>query len=87
MNDAHIYCTKEQISKEIEDVISMIKDYYKIFGLKDYYFRLSLWSPENKTKYIYLFGLFTGFLLWEIQAGFGWLESHQRARCLLRVDS
>ena len=52
MNDAHIYCTKEQISKEIEDVISMIKNYYKIFGLKDYYFRLSLWSPENKTKYI-----------------------------------
>jgi threonyl-tRNA synthetase len=52
MNDAHIYCTKEQISKEIEDVISMIKDYYKIFGLKDFYFRLSLGDVNNKDKYI-----------------------------------
>tara|TARA_Y100000034_G_C6904687_1_gene419438 strand:- start:3992 stop:4786 length:795 start_codon:yes stop_codon:yes gene_type:complete len=52
MNDAHIYCTKEQISKEIEDIISMIKDYYKIFGLKDFYFRLSLGDVNNKDKYI-----------------------------------
>lgn len=52
MNDAHIYCTKEQIGQEIESVIKMIKEYYEIFGLKDYYFRLSLWDPENKDKYV-----------------------------------
>lgn len=52
MNDAHIYCTKEQIHEEIENVIKMIDEYYRIFGLKDYYFRLSLWDSENKIKYI-----------------------------------
>ncbi len=52
MNDAHIYCTKDQISNEIESVIKMIKDYYKIFGFKDYYMRLSLWDSSNKDKYI-----------------------------------
>ncbi len=52
MNDAHIYCSKEQIGPEIKNVISMINDYYKTFGFKNYYFRLSLWDPKNKEKYI-----------------------------------
>lgn len=52
MNDAHIYCTKDQIEKEFSNVVKLIKDYYKIFGFKDYYFRLSKWSPNNKKKYI-----------------------------------
>ena len=52
MNDAHIYCTKEQIEAEFENVIRMITSYYAVFGLTDYYFRLSLGNPENKEKYI-----------------------------------
>ena len=52
MNDAHIYCTKDQIEREFSNVVKLIKDYYKIFGFKDYYFRLSKWSSENKKKYI-----------------------------------
>lgn len=52
MNDAHIYCTREQIGSEIAAVIKMIQDYYKVFGFEDYYFRLSLWDPNNKEKYI-----------------------------------
>lgn len=52
MNDAHIYCSKEQIGSEVKSVISMITDYYKTFGFKNYYFRLSLWDPKNKSKYI-----------------------------------
>ncbi len=52
MNDAHIYCTKDQIESEIESLITMVSDYFKIFGLKDYHFRLSLWDPSNKEKYI-----------------------------------
>lgn len=52
MNDAHIYCSKDQIEKEIENVLLMIKDYYKIFGFKNYSFRLSLRDPANKIKYI-----------------------------------
>ncbi len=51
-NDAHIYCTKDQISSEFEKVIKMNIDYFNLFGFKDYYFRLSLWDPKNKEKYI-----------------------------------
>ncbi|MBI5391104.1 threonine--tRNA ligase [Candidatus Woesearchaeota archaeon] len=52
MNDAHIYCTKEQIYDEIEAVLSLIKGYFETFGLKDYWFRLSLGERSNKEKYI-----------------------------------
>src|SRR3989339_429252 len=52
MNDAHIYCTKDQIEDEIEGVLGMVKYYYEIFGFKDYSFRLSLWDSKNKEKYI-----------------------------------
>lgn len=51
-NDAHIYCTKEQIANEIKSVLEMIKYYFEVFGLKNYYFRLSLWDSSNKEKYI-----------------------------------
>src|SRR3989344_1993375 len=52
MNDAHIYCRKDQIEEEFENVIRMIVNYYKTFGLDNYYFRLSTWDPENKEKFI-----------------------------------
>ena len=52
MNDSHIYCTKEQIESEIENVLKMIKYYYDIFGLSGYSFRLSLHGKDNKEKYI-----------------------------------
>ncbi|MBT6684217.1 MAG: threonine--tRNA ligase [Euryarchaeota archaeon] len=52
MNDAHIYCTLDQVAEEFANNIKMVQDYYKTFGFEDYYFRLSLWDPENKNKYI-----------------------------------
>ncbi len=52
MNDAHIYCRKDQIEVEFENVIKLLINYYKIFGLEDYYFRLSTWDTENKDKFI-----------------------------------
>ncbi|HEY4496734.1 MAG TPA: threonine--tRNA ligase, partial [Candidatus Paceibacterota bacterium] len=52
MNDAHIYCRKDQIETEIQKVLEMTIEYFQIFGLKDYWFRLSRWSPKNKEKYI-----------------------------------
>lgn len=52
MNDAHIYCTKEQIESEVESVLTMIKYYYSIFGINEYSFRLSKGSVDNKEKYI-----------------------------------
>ncbi len=52
MNDAHIYCTKDQIEREVELVLKMIKQYFEVFGLKNYWLRLSLHDPSSKSKYI-----------------------------------
>tara|TARA_Y100000310_G_scaffold323165_1_gene383164 strand:+ start:3333 stop:5057 length:1725 start_codon:yes stop_codon:yes gene_type:complete len=52
MNDAHIYCSEDQIEKEVENVLRMIRDYFGLFGFKDYWFRLSLGDVKNKKKYI-----------------------------------
>ena len=52
MNDAHIYCRKDQIKDEFKAVMDLTRRYFEAFGLKDYWFRLSKWSPEHKEKYI-----------------------------------
>ncbi len=52
MNDAHIYCRKDQIEEEFKKVMEIILYYFKIFGLKNYSFRLSCWDPKNKEKYV-----------------------------------
>src|SRR3989339_433595 len=52
MNDAHIYCRADQIAEEFSNVIQLIQEYYAIFGLKDYWFRLSKWNSKNRKKYI-----------------------------------
>ena len=52
MNDAHIYCTIDQVAQEFADNIKMVRDYYETFGFEDYFFRLSLWDPKNTEKYI-----------------------------------
>ena len=55
MNDAHIYCTKEQIKDEFKAVIEMSKEAYAVLGLHDFKIRLSRWDPEDpkgKDKYV-----------------------------------
>lgn len=52
MNDAHIYCRKDQIKDEFKKVIELTLEHFSIFNLKDYWFRLSLWSPDHTDKYI-----------------------------------
>ena len=52
MNDAHMYCTKDQIESEFKKVIELTLHYFKLFGLHEYWFRLSKWDPKNKEKYI-----------------------------------
>ena len=47
MNDAHIYCTKEQFNQEFRAVNDMYLKYFKIFGIDKYVMRLSLHSPEK----------------------------------------
>jgi len=48
MNDAHIYCAKDQAVKEFVDVIKLHEYYYQQLGIKDYYMELALRNPENK---------------------------------------
>jgi len=52
MNDAHVYCTLDQVGEEVASNIKMVQDYYSSFGFENYHFRLSLWDPENTEKYI-----------------------------------
>ena len=47
MNDAHIYCTREQFNDEFRAVNEMYLKYFKIFGIEKYVMRLSLHSPEK----------------------------------------
>ncbi len=47
MNDAHIYCTKEQAVEEFVKVIRLHEYYYKILGIADYWMELALRNPEN----------------------------------------
>jgi threonyl-tRNA synthetase len=53
MNDAHIYCTKEQFAQEFKAVNDMYVKYFKIFGIEKYVMRLSLHEPSKLgQKYI-----------------------------------
>ena len=47
MNDAHIYCTKEQFYDEFKAVNDMYLKYFKIFGIDKYVMRLSLHNPAK----------------------------------------
>lgn len=47
MNDAHIYCTKEQFAEEFKAVNDMYLKYFKIFGIDKYVMRFSLHDPEK----------------------------------------
>ena len=47
MNDAHIYCSKEQFAQEFRGVNDMYQKYFKIFGIEKYVMRLSLHDPEK----------------------------------------
>ncbi|GAB4375573.1 MAG: threonine--tRNA ligase [Salibacteraceae bacterium] len=47
MNDAHIYCTKEQFEKEFRAVNDMYLKYFKIFGIDKYVMRFSTHDPAR----------------------------------------
>lgn len=53
MNDAHIYCSKEQFAAEFRAVNEMYIKYFKIFGIDKYVMRLSLHEPSKLgAKYV-----------------------------------
>ncbi len=50
MNDAHMYCTKEQFAQEFRAVNDMYLKYFKIFGINKYVMRFSTHDPKNLGK-------------------------------------
>lgn len=51
-NDAHIYCRPDQAKDEFLDVMHMHADYYRLFGIDDFWMRLSLPDMEDLDKYV-----------------------------------
>ena len=52
MNDAHIYCTPEQLREEFTAVLDLHSFYYTKFRLADFWMRLSLHDPLRTDKYV-----------------------------------
>jgi len=48
-DDAHIYCTPEQLQDEIKSLLSFVLDLLRDFGLDDFYLEL---STRNDEKYV-----------------------------------
>ncbi len=51
MNDAHIYCDESQVKEELIAVMEMHKKYYDLFGLTNYWVRLSV-HDKDKDKFV-----------------------------------
>jgi len=51
-NDAHIFCAQDQLKGQIEEVIEMLKIFYKDVGFNQYYYRLSIsdWTDKEAAK-------------------------------------
>jgi threonyl-tRNA synthetase len=47
MNDAHIYCSREQFAQEFKGVNDLYLKYFKIFGIEKFVMRLSLHDPKK----------------------------------------
>jgi len=51
-DDAHIFCTKEQVKFEFKQVIDLVMLVFKALDFEDYTAQVSLRDPDNKAKYI-----------------------------------
>jgi threonyl-tRNA synthetase len=52
LNDAHIFCTPDQINEEFSNVMKLVERAYRDLGITKYSYRLSLRDPANKEKYV-----------------------------------
>jgi threonyl-tRNA synthetase len=46
-DDAHIYCTKEQMAGELDSLLTFVLNLLRDYGLKDFYLELSTRNPEK----------------------------------------
>jgi threonyl-tRNA synthetase len=51
-DDAHIFCTQEQVKEEFKNVIDIVLYVLKTLNFENYKAQISLRDPEDKTKYI-----------------------------------
>ncbi len=52
LNDAHIFCTPDQIKSEFAGVMRLVERAYATLGITDYSYRLSLGDRSNTEKYV-----------------------------------
>ncbi|GHO58625.1 threonine--tRNA ligase [Ktedonobacter robiniae] len=50
-DDAHVFCTPDQVQEEVLRIYSIIENFYKPFGMT-LAVRLSLWDEEHPEKYL-----------------------------------
>nr|WP_231591256.1 threonine--tRNA ligase [Saccharothrix sp. ST-888] len=46
-DDAHIYCTREQMADELDSLLTFVLDLLRDYGLNDFYLELSTKDPEK----------------------------------------
>lgn len=51
-DDAHLFCTPDQLLGEFEGVIDLVMYVFRNLGFEDFVTQVSLRDPENKEKYI-----------------------------------
>jgi len=51
-DDAHIFCSPDQVKDEFKKVIDLVLYVFKSMGFNDFVTQISLRDPENKDKYI-----------------------------------
>ncbi len=52
LNDAHIFCTADQIKDEFTRVMQLVEEAYRDLGITQYSYRLSLRDKANTEKYV-----------------------------------
>src|SRR3954466_951125 len=51
-DDAHIFCTPDQIESEIAACVEFAKDVLKDFGFEKFQTELSTWNPADRTSFV-----------------------------------
>jgi threonyl-tRNA synthetase len=51
-DDAHIFCTPEQIEKEIADCVEFARDVLKDYGFDKFQTELSTWDPNDRKSFV-----------------------------------
>ncbi len=51
LNDAHIFCTPDQVKEEFANVMRLVERAYSTLRITDYHYRLSLRDPADREKY------------------------------------